>query len=208
MKSSRTLKCNRGFRILLTLALLFVLCVVDSEAAKSSSKKKKGPVQIHDRLRNMCKGHPAITDTRRLRWLVEASGEASLLLDSSPQNAAACWLIHIDKSKRSNRNAFLQRYVLSVLHYASTKANTKPWDWPMAVDEPSAMTNQGKWLSSAHECKWYGVMCSGLTGKGKIYELRLGFMKLDGIIPREMYLLGNTLKDLDFHANDFQGVGM
>ena len=43
-----------------------------------------------------------------------------------------------------------------------------------------------------------------LFGK-KVKKLILGYMKLDGILPRELALL-KKLKELDLHGNDFQGV--
>lgn len=194
----------------LLLSWSFVV-VVDA-----ATKKKKRPtvnmknIQIGNDLRYLCgKRENALTskmDEKRLKWLVVASGEGSLLLPNSPQHAAACWVLYKDKmsKKRSNQDMYTQRYAVAVLHFATTKSNTTAWDWPMAADDPKAITNNGNWMNpTMNECQWYGVVCDVFSGK--IKEFNLGFMKLDGLVPREVSLLSN-LVDIDFHGNDFQGV--
>lgn len=168
---------------------------------------KKSAVQLDKQLLGLCKS--PITSGRQkkeLTWLVEASGKNTLLLTTSPQHQAACWILEEDRkqSRGRNRELYLQRYALGVLHFATTKDNTTPWDWRMTVDEPKAEAVQGNWISPRHhECNWYGVKCT-MFGK-KVKRLILGYMKLDGILPRELYLL-RKLKELDLHGNDFQGV--
>lgn len=192
---------NRG--VVLTLFLLVGTSIISSCSA--ASKIQTRTITLTRELLNMCKGQETIRDEKHLKWLVAASGENSLLLKTSPQHQAACWVLFADKkSKGRSQKSFLQRYALAVLHFASTKSNTVQWDWPMAVDQPDAITNNGKWMDpKIHECQWYGVRCHRMNGI--VYELDLGYMKLDGLVPRELSLLVD-LKDLDLHANDFQGV--
>jgi hypothetical protein len=58
---------------------------------------------------------------------------------------------------------------------------------------------KGNWMSAHHhECQWYGVQCNWKT---RVIALDLGFMKLDGLIPREIALLPH-LEDIDMHGND------
>ena len=40
---------------------------------------------------------------------------------------------------------------------------------------------------------------------GKVINLDLGYIKVDGLVPREIGLL-TDLQDLDLHGNDLQGV--
>lgn len=184
--------------------LVFFLLLTSAEAAK---KKKKKPILLTRELLNLCKGQAQISRAQEkpLKWLVQASGEASITLKSSAQHQAACWILYKDrKVKGRSEHLFLQRYAVAVLHFATTKSNTTAWDWPMAVDEPKMIDQHGQWLHpNLHECAWYGVKCHAYSRI--MYELDLGYLKLDGLIPREVGLL-TGLRDLDFHANDFQGV--
>eukprot|EP00977_Amphora_coffeiformis_P010750 scaffold2518_cov178-Amphora_coffeaeformis.AAC.9 len=157
----------------------------------------------------MCPGKPSLKtkkDMAMLSWLIESTGEASLLSTVSPQSKAACWMLHVDtkQSRGRSKDLFLQRYSLTTLYVSSTKSNTTAWDWPLAADVPSAEKVQGHWGSTKyHECQWYGVTCD--VWSKKVTALNLGFLKLDGILPRELFLL-TQLRELDLHANDFQGV--
>lgn len=157
----------------------------------------------------MCSGKPSLKtkkDMTMLTWLIESTGEVSLLSTNSPQHQAACWMLHVDtkQSRGRSKDLFLQRYSLTTLYVSSTKSNTTTWDWPLAADDPSAEKVHGHWGSAKHhECQWYGVTCD--TWSKKVAALNLGFLKLDGILPRELFLL-SQLRELDLHANDFQGV--
>jgi hypothetical protein len=198
-----------SMRWFLVTALLAHFLPSDLGLASAAAVKRKPPIVLTRELLNMCHGERAISsksDQMRLRWLVAASGESSILLSSSPQHQAACWMLYTDPTarKRGSERMYLQRYALAVLHFASTKSNTTAWDWPMATDTtPDKAKRHGDWMAKAHECTWYGVVCN--RRNKVITELQLGFMKLDGLVPRELSLL-KGLKDLDLHANDFQGV--
>jgi hypothetical protein len=189
----------------------FILYVKGAKAKpKPIQKTSSDSIVLTRELVNLCNGQAPISGKRmekQLRWLVVASGESSILLKTSPQHAAACWTLYTDQlsKQRPTEYMFQQRYALAVIHFASTKGNTTKWDWHMAADEPKvAALSHGNWMrTNVHECQWYGVHCH--RRNKVIYELNLGYMKLDGIIPREVALL-TGLKDLDFHANDLQGV--
>ena len=75
----------------------------------------------------------------------------------------------------------------------------------MANDAPLAVQQRrGDWISpSKHECTWYGVSCHRRNGRVK--ALQLGFLSLDGLLPRELSLL-SSLQELDVHGCDLQGV--
>jgi hypothetical protein len=73
----------------------------------------------------------------------------------------------------------------------------------MAVDVRGAAATKGYWMSaSRHECQWYGVVCDAWKN---VIGLEMGWMALDGLIPRELGLL-TKIQEIDFHACDLQGV--
>jgi hypothetical protein len=198
-----TMRRNLCFPLVCGAALFGLFFTADA------SKIKHPHVTLDDSLLGMCNKRSPISKARQkkeLKWLVEASGRNSLLITSSAQHQAACWMLQSDRkqSKGRSRDLYLQRYALAVLFVGTTKSNTTAWDWRMAVDEPKAEAVQGHWMSTRHhECSWYGVSCQYWTKQ--VERLIVGYMKLDGILPREMYLLPR-LKELDLHGNDFQGI--
>jgi hypothetical protein len=194
----------------MTKASTWILLVaILSSLAAAKQKQKKPKIVIKAKHLQMCRGKPSLKtkkDMQMLTWLIEASGETSLLSESSPQHKSACWML-FDDAKQSHgrsKDLFLQRYALATLHVSSTKFNTTVWDWPLAADDPSAEAVRGHWGSiKQHECQWYGVGCDSWSKK--VTALSLGFLKLDGIVPRELFLLPE-LRELDLHANDLQGI--
>jgi len=73
----------------------------------------------------------------------------------------------------------------------------------MATDDPSAVSTKGQWMNpKLHECQWYGVRCDS---RRRVIGLELGWLALDGLLPRELGLLQH-LQELDVHACDLQGV--
>jgi hypothetical protein len=163
--------------------------------------------ELTQRVLSLCSGQKPIfrsTDKRTLRWLLDAAGEGSLLLQTSPQHLAACWILYTDrKSKGRSKPKLLQRFALATLHYGTTRSNTTSWDWKMAVDVKGAAATKGHWMSvNRHECGWYGVVCDAWSN---VIGLEMGWMALDGLIPRELGLL-TTLREINFSACDLQGV--
>ncbi|GKY94317.1 hypothetical protein MPSEU_000397500 [Mayamaea pseudoterrestris] len=196
-------------RLILLVIAIFSL-VASTAAAAKKTKAYTDDSTPTERLLRLCvtSGSGVIPRSGRrykqLQLLKAASGEASLLLSNSPQNQAACWILFRDGGgKRTNKRKLLQRYALATLHYATTKSDTKPWDWNMANDASEQVrARRGDWMSTKlHECQWYGVQCSRRTVVG----LSLGFLSLDGLLPRELSLL-TELKELDVHGCDLQGV--
>jgi hypothetical protein len=199
MHRSLSNKVSKVATMFLKLCLLLIAVFAHVASAKSQAP-------LSDRLLRLCKGKPAIEPRSRrstiLRWLIDASGESSLLLASSPQNAAACWILYADKRAPKKKPALLQRYSLATLHY-STATPSNEWDWHMANDVAGAAAAKGNWMNTnMHECAWYGVACNA---RKQITSLNLGFLALDGLLPRELGLLTN-LNELDVHGCDLQGV--
>ena len=164
----------------------------------------KTKTRITARHMGMCKGEKPLTskrDAKILSWMIEVSSENLILLKSSPQHQAACWILHKDRSKSRRRShaKLLQRYALVVLHFSTTQSGKKVWDWPIAADDPTAEKTNGKWMSQKHhECSWYGIQCGF---RKNVVLLDLGYLKLDGLLPRELGLL-TRLSDIDLHGND------
>ena len=186
------------------IILLEAATIADAKRKKRSQDPKPVVLAKHFQL---CQGKPPLQkrDETKLSWLLEVSGDASLSLTLSPQHEAACWILYEDKQQSVGRSKylFMQRYALATLHISSTKSNTTTWDWPVAADEPQTLATRGHWGSAKyHECKWYGVFCNLAK---KAVRLDLGYLKLDGLVPRELSVL-TELKDIDLHANDLQGV--
>jgi hypothetical protein len=138
---------------------------------------------LWEKYQNVCDGHPIIKRKHEstLKWLVNNVGSASLEMKTSPQHEAACW------SFRENKKFTPQRFVLGVLYYATVGVK-----WEINTD----------WVTSKHECTWYGVTCNYWK---TVNALDLGFIKVNGLLPRELGLL-KGLKELDLHGNDLQGV--
>ncbi|KAL3926264.1 MAG: hypothetical protein SGARI_005665 [Bacillariaceae sp.] len=155
------------------------------DAANSSTKKNKKRSPIHLTQKNLCLGRPTITRKHEstLQWLYTNIGESQVTSQTSPQHEAACWILR-ESSKKLNK----QRYAMAVIYYATKGAG---WE-----------TSRDWMLSTKHECDWYGVTCNL---KRQVTELDLGYIELDGLVPREIGLLKH-LKDLDLHGNDLQGV--
>lgn len=163
---------------------------------------------LNPKLLTMCdssssNNNKPIRDTNALKWLVWATGENSLLLKTSPQHMAACWVLLRDKQSRGrSKHKFLQRYALATVHFATTRSNTTSWDWKMAVDEPHAIAKQGYWMTQLHECQWYGITCSF---RKYVIGMEMGFLALDGLLPRELSIL-TKIQEIDVHGCDLQGV--
>mmetsp|Transcript_24089 Transcript_24089/g.56961 ORF Transcript_24089/g.56961 Transcript_24089/m.56961 type:complete len:332 (+) Transcript_24089:93-1088(+) len=137
-----------------------------------------------ERYSKLCQGAPVIArkHEKALTWLFKNVAESSLVSVSAPQHDAACWMLRQKQSSFSP-----QRFAVATIYYA-----TKGPKWDINTD----------WMSTKHECNWYGVKCNMWKS---IVELDLGYIKVDGLIPREIGLL-KDLKDLDLHGNDLQGV--
>jgi len=203
-------------RVLLSYAFLLIC---------SSFLSNSGVVLVQARVlteipydfKNLCSdiNAPALAGKQKakvLTWLLQATGESSLKLKTSPQHEAACWMLFGDPFRKKvlgNRAAFRQRYALAVFYYA-TKG---PEAWYPDVGNPNATTSaiqedgSNFWLSKSHECTWYGVQCTMFIpfAQRKVVGLDVTFFGVGGILPRELALL-NHLKELDLHGNDLQGV--
>ena len=161
-----------------TLALCLVLLLSSTLICEAKTKKKP----LHEIHKNLCQGLPKIQKKHEndLQHLFKTFGELKIT-GKTPQNEAACWMFRQGRSYNS------QRYALAVIYYSSKGVT---WDF------------NANWMTPKHECLWYGVTCNLLR---KVIELDLGYIELEGLVPRELGLL-DGVRDLDLHGNDLQGV--
>lgn len=164
----------------MALSLVLVLCLSRSSFGEAKAATKTRP--LYEKHKNLCRGLPKLGKKHEndLQKFFKAIGE-SKVVGQTPQNEAVCWMLRQGRSYES------QRYALAVTYYASKGAQ---WD-----------TNTN-WMTPKHECSWYGVTCNAFR---TVVELDLGYIELEGLVPREMALL-TSLRDLDLHGNDLQGV--
>ena len=163
------------------LAVLSLVCLL-SLSLSPGSEAKTSTQKLYEKHPNLCRGQPKITKKHEndLQKFFKKVGRDKLI-GPTPQNEAACWMLRQGKSYEP------QRYALAVTYYAS---KGQQWD-----------TNTN-WMTPKNECSWYGVHCNWF---GNVVELDLGYIELAGLIPRELSLL-TSLRDLDLHGNDLQGV--
>ncbi|KAI2508880.1 Leucine Rich Repeat [Fragilaria crotonensis] len=221
------MNCSTSFLLVL---LIFNFLSEATESKKSSSKAKRKLVPYDTSLYlNICVATHPTSSTRHykadknhhraLQWLLQTSGERSIIGESTHQHRAACWMLYgnpprsaktktstttttistkdqaaMDKKLvvKASSQQFAQRYALAVLYYA-TQGDDK---WEIKTD----------WMSGKHECSWYGVVCGDTPlDRHTVVGLDLGFNQLNGLLPRELALLQNII-EVDFHGNDLQGI--
>jgi hypothetical protein len=166
----------KGISSFLATTLVMVLCHLSFLPSSSAAL-------VYERHRNLCAGRPIITrkHEKTIKWMIKNIGESQIKSSSSPQHEAACWMM------RSNTKFSPQRFVMSVIYYATKGAN---WDINTS------------WMTTKHECNWYGVECNLFK---TVINLDIAYIKVEGLVPREIGLL-TELRDLDLHGNDLQGV--
>ena len=138
---------------------------------------------LYQNYASLCNGNPTISrkNEKSLQWLFKNVGETQVNSRNTPQHEAACWMFRAKKSFSK------QRFAMATIYYATRGAK-----WDINTD----------WMTQKHECSWYGVQCNMWKS---VVNLDLGYIKVDGLVPREIGLL-TELRDLDLHGNDLQGV--
>ena len=164
-------------------------------------------------IRTKCPDYTSIT--RALAFLhLLTTGESSLsdpedlVTLSSPHHMAWTWLTHLDDavlcppSSEEETIRVLQRYTLALLYYSTqgsewTKCNSDRANFIEADDEEDyccfgechIQQDENRFLSSAHECKWYGIICNDLGVVTSIDNLLSSGNNLQGQIPHELHAL-------------------
>jgi len=149
---------------------------------------------------------------------------------ATPQGMSVQWIINqMGASEVSSirRDALVQRYVLGVLHYATSgdlgweRYNSTTYDVYPPGDGPERV-----WMTYGHECAWEGVNCTGapldwdkednlrwgIVGRKNedwkdlvVKDVDLPQMNLIGTIPPEICHLVH-LTSLNLEENDLEGT--
>eukprot|EP00934_Nitzschia_sp_Nitz4_P002486 Nitzschia sp. Nitz4//scaffold211_size37880//22789//23990//NITZ4_007709-RA/size37880-augustus-gene-0.55-mRNA-1//1//CDS//3329541988//2476//frame0 len=171
---------------ILRVCLLAVFCLAFSLVEGAKTKNYSKQQAVHQQYSDLCQGQPTITKKHEasLQWLFQNIGESLIASTTTPQHKAACWMLQ--ENPKATKIA-PQRYVMAVIYFG-----TQGSKWDINTD----------WMTKKHECSWYGVECNLF---GKVVNLDLGYIQVDGLVPREIGML-TELRDLDLHGNDLQGV--
>jgi len=154
---------------------------------------------------------------------VAIAGRKTLRRSNSSYRRALVWLRDVDRICPDAPD-FVQRYVLTVLHYA---AGGHAGGWAAEVGGVRQdITGEGLYLSRSHECFWYGVECDergrvtkllmediGMVGRiphaigylDQLTEVNFGKNQLRGEIPHQVGKLSNLVR-LDLDYNEFVGT--
>ena len=158
---------------LAVVAAVGIFFIVDSSQTQSSEPSGVGmdPPPESDIPKPSDEANQTPLDEAEIDILLERISGDSLMDKSSPQSMARKWLLDEDPAQVSIRvdgeERVIQRYALSVLHFALEGGN-----W-----------TTGDFLTGASECDWTGVTCND-AGMDEILDL--SGLGLRGSIPPEM----------------------
>mmetsp|Transcript_5318 Transcript_5318/g.11222 ORF Transcript_5318/g.11222 Transcript_5318/m.11222 type:complete len:350 (+) Transcript_5318:148-1197(+) len=154
---------------------------------------------------------------------VAIAGRKTLRRSNSSYRRALVWLRDVDRICPDAPD-FVQRYVLTVLHYAAG-GDAEGWA-AEAGGVRRDITGEGLYLNRRHECSWYGVECDergrvtkllmediGMVGRiphaigylDQLTEVNFGKNQLRGEIPHQVGKLSNLVR-LDLDYNEFVGT--
>jgi len=118
--------------------------------------------------------------------------------NTSPQSRALKWVKLVHKPEHG-LDRIIQRYVLATIWYSTYKV-----DNPYTKKPTPAWTDTEGWLTTYHECNWYGVYC---TPDNEVDRISLNYNGLTGRFPQEVRLLADTLIHLDLSGNSVYNHG-
>jgi hypothetical protein len=110
----------------------------------------------------------------------------------TPQRKAMFWMAKDVNVNSEEHTEKLQRFVLSVLFYAT---NMVPNDYDHS---PLAWRSADGWMTTAHSCDWMGIICNE---DKVIVSIDLERNRLSGSLPLELEIIGTHLESLDFTSN-------
>ena len=132
------------------------------------------------------------SDSELKTVLMDASSDKGMaLMDiNSPQFHSYAWLAGDPAISSYNNARILQRYALGVLYFATNGVN-----WSLSDN----------WVTTADECKWYGVNGCKNADTEKISSIQLKANGLKGTIPPELFEFIPTLLTLNLATNILSG---
>ena len=120
----------------------------------------------------------------------------------TPQERALHWLLYEDTSTSPDRKDLYQRYIVTVLFFATTNNHKKEWKH-----------GDLHFLSSLHECHWYKSIhrtkhlgIHSCNSDMQITNIFLPEMNLHGAIPEELGYLNPVITNLDLQNNHLHGT--
>jgi len=118
--------------------------------------------------------------------MAKASGLSTIRDTTSPQYKAAQWTIN-DAERKSEHRSYLQRYILALLYFST--AGERNW------------TERSGYLSSEHECAWFGVTCD-IKHMNVVRAINLTSNNLGGSLLSELgELSALEYLDVSYNAN-------
>jgi hypothetical protein len=137
---------------------------------------------------------PTVTEPVQLATLqdlilIRSPASAGALNDNtSSQSQALAWLESDSTAVETlSEERLVQRWVMATLAFG---ADFESWD------------RNDSWLDSDDVCSWFGIACDN---RGNAVSLNLQSNGLDGSLPSELYLLGDSLLTMNVGSNDLIG---
>jgi len=124
---------------------------------------------------------------------------------SSYQSRARAWLERqegVYMYEMSFTNRLIQRYALACFYFATNGVSNQVTDYFFGETVPN-WVDTTNWISSEHECDWYGIYCEVETVTG------IGMYNngLTGKVPPEVALLSESLTFFDVYGNMVHNSG-
>jgi len=144
-----------------------------------------------------CKMSPS-ERLEQIRSILSMVSDPLLLANGQTnQGMAMDWIIFADeKHVCPGSLTLVQRYVLALFYY-----NTLGDDWNTCFAE-APLCPESNWMSSAHECSWFGISCDE---NNKVTEIKFESNNVAGFLPDEISAL-SSLKVLSLEKGSLGGT--
>ena len=216
---------NRRFRFYtIGGCVVFIIILIVVIVVAVISSKSDGPTTVY--LTNPPTEAPTQAPTTAIEsiFLNYFSDELGLedLTPGTAEYMAADWIMYEDPSALEiDSPRLLQRYMLAFLYFHTTSLGEEEWRscnppkdgeddtctffefdrLPDGSEAFNEIPGRIRWLSSAPECEWNGVLCRN----EEVVGIRLVHQRLSGTLPTQLRALP-FLQLLQFHFNDFTGT--
>ena len=112
--------------------------------------------------------------------------------DSSVHDPAALsWKTQRDEAVALTEERIIQRYALARIYFS------------FRDDEENSWANENGWLTTEHECRWYGITCKG---GGVVTRINLSGNGLEGTLVEGVFDLFPFLSQLNLEGNQISGT--
>lgn len=141
-----------------------------------------------------------VDSTSSLKKRIQAmalNGGSELDDPTSYQSQALQYLEEVPGIDSHTDMQLTQKYSLACFFYATNGVKNT------YNENPTGWKKRYNWLEADEECSWYGIECVG----GAIFSIDLENNNVLGSVPREIALLGPSLKSLDLSRNGISSIG-